>query len=300
MWTVPASPFRSSGSFTVPWLGIARGKPRGKTSPNVSGFFIVTLRGIAWQGKPRQLPLECRYRDIDKGGLWVHDTVDKCTRAHRQASRRPAPALLVLVCLIVPLLVGGCEFHKASPVLYWGSVPTNEGVARLSQLGIKRIINLRTNSHKGRSQFAESRGIDFHHIKTGVFLTPEEPELREFLKLICDPVNQPVYVCCNLGIDRTSYYVAAYRIAVEGWTVDQAAKEMVAHGLKLWWPTFREYEDSLRSNEAFMRRVARELGSIRHDLSGGQRPCPCIDLDRETLAVKGPLNGLPHEKAQAR
>jgi len=129
--------------------------------------------------------------------------------------------------------------------------------------------------------------MPFYSIQSGVALTPQEPELRRYLNLICDPKNQPAYACCNIGIDRTSYYVAAYRIAVEGWTVRQAVDEMYSHGLKMWWITFREFEDSLRANEAFLRQTAHEMGCERPEYKSARTPCPCSNLDEVTFKSMG-------------
>ncbi|MBI4533320.1 MAG: dual specificity protein phosphatase family protein [Candidatus Melainabacteria bacterium] len=211
----------------------------------------------------------------------------------------PPGIATVFVCLLLPIVLSACQCHQASPILYWGSVPNEEGMRQLKSLGIKTIVNLRTNSHKGRSKFASEIGLGFHHIKTGVVLTPEEAELRKFLTILCNPANQPVYVCCNIGIDRTSYYVAAYRVAMEGWTVKQATDEMLAHGLKAWWPTFREYDDSLRANEAVLRRIARQMKCPDIVMQKSWGVCPCVRLGPLT-GLSSPANSNLHREARAR
>ncbi len=207
--------------------------------------------------------------------------------------------ITVFTCLLLPLVLSACQCHQASPILYWGSVPNEEGMKHLKSMGIKTIVNLRTNSHKGRHKFAHDLELNFYHIKTGVVLTPEEAELRKFLTIVCNPANQPVYVCCNIGIDRTSYYVAAYRVAMEGWTVKQATDEMLAHGLKAWWPTFKEYDDSLRANEAALRRIARQLGCPDMVTQKPAGICPCVRLGPLTGSSSFSNNNLP-TKALAR
>ncbi len=205
----------------------------------------------------------------------------------------------LFVGLMLAFMLCSCGAHQASPTLYWGAVPNEENLDRLKDLGFKLVINLRTNSHKGRTEYAEKNGIKFYHIKTGVAKTPEEAELRKFLNLVADPKNQPAFISCNIGIDRTSYYLAAYRIGVEGWTVKQALLEARIHGLKQWWPTFREYEDSLRSNEALIRRIAQTYPKP-HTHYDENRPCPCKDLNKHDYAMLGDYQEEKEAKVAAK
>lgn len=207
--------------------------------------------------------------------------------------------LLFLVAIFLATALSGCEVHKASDMLYWGSVPNEHALVRLKRAGIKAVVNVRTNSEKGRAVDARKMGINFYHIQSGIVLTPEAPELKRYLKILADPKNRPVYVCCNIGIDRTSYFVAAYRVAIEHWTVRQAAEEMKAHGVKLWWWTFNEYDDSLRANEAAIRKMARELGCPTYGTSYEDLgPCPCMNVNQKTLAVTGPRAWRKLSKAE--
>lgn len=195
----------------------------------------------------------------------------------------------VLCCLLMSFLLCSCECRRASPILYWGCVPNEEEMKVLKAMGIKTIINLRTNSHKGRTELAQNLGLNFYHIKTGVALTPELPEIRKFLTIISDPANRPTFVCCNIGIDRTAYYVAVYRMAFEGWTVQQAEDEMLAHELKQWWYTFTKYKNSLRANEAAIRRIARELDCPYFPQENSKGVCPCVQLGSMKRLHENPI-----------
>ncbi len=50
-------------------------------------------------------------------------------------------------------------------------------------------------------------------------------DLRQFVVLASDKANQPVLVHCEFGSTRTGMAVAAYRVLVDKWTVDQAVAE---------------------------------------------------------------------------
>lgn len=49
----------------------------------------------------------------------------------------------------------------------------------------------------------------------------------KFLQIVNDPENQPVFVHCRHGSDRTGTMVAIYRMAVENWPRSRAINEML-------------------------------------------------------------------------
>jgi protein tyrosine/serine phosphatase len=55
---------------------------------------------------------------------------------------------------------------------------------------------------------------------------PTDAQLAEFMRIVDDPANQPVYVHCVGGRHRTGVMTAAYRMSADGWTADRAFKEM--------------------------------------------------------------------------
>jgi protein-tyrosine phosphatase len=46
------------------------------------------------------------------------------------------------------------------------------------------------------------------------------------LRVMTDPAAQPVLVHCKHGSDRTGVVVAAYRIVVQGWSKEDAIREL--------------------------------------------------------------------------
>lgn len=59
---------------------------------------------------------------------------------------------------------------------------------------------------------------------------PERKEIVRFLQLVTDPGRTPVLVHCQHGADRTGTMCALYRIAVQGWTKEDAIREMTEGG----------------------------------------------------------------------
>lgn len=148
-------------------------------------------------------------------------------------------------------LPGLPNFARVSPVLYRGAQPSPEGFERLRSIGIKTIIDLRGASH--RDIFDES-GFKYVHIPTNV-MQIEDAKVIEFLQAVRDPANQPVFVHCERGADRTGCYVAAYRMLEQGWSEPDAEAEL---------PNFH-YSPFFQNILAYLRRFNPE--HIRQQLS---------------------------------
>lgn len=57
---------------------------------------------------------------------------------------------------------------------------------------------------------------------------PEDEDVVRFLALVTDPAKVPVFVHCWHGSDRTGMMCAIYRVAVQGWSKEEALREMTA------------------------------------------------------------------------
>ena len=119
-------------------------------------------------------------------------------------------------------LPGLPNFGRVSDVLYRGAQPSPEGFRQLKQMGVKTVVDLRGESHRDE---LEDVGLKYIHIPTNVFQI-EEPKVIEFLRTVQDPANQPVFVHCQHGADRTGCYVAAYRIVEQGWSEPDARLDL--------------------------------------------------------------------------
>jgi len=119
------------------------------------------------------------------------------------------------------------NLHKVSETLYRGAQPTAEGMRELKRMGIRTVINLRS-FHSDRDEIAQT-GLAYEHIYMKAW-HPEDKEVIRFLQIVTDPQRTPVFVHCQHGADRTGTMCAIYRIAVQGWTKDEAIREMTEGG----------------------------------------------------------------------
>jgi tyrosine-protein phosphatase SIW14 len=129
-------------------------------------------------------------------------------------------------------LAGVHNAGKVSDALLRGAQPSAQGLAELKKLGVTTIVDLRGNSGPvawERAQ-AEALGIRFVNIPVRGWSPPGNAQVAEFLKLFQQDPTQKIFVHCYYGEDRTGVMVAAYRIAQQNWTADQAMMEMDSFG----------------------------------------------------------------------
>ncbi len=145
--------------------------------------------------------------------------------------------------LYAPLVHSSIE--QVTPNLYRGPDPKVADLYALRDNGIKTVVSLRTNPERKKAELAKKLGIKWYQIKTGVFMTPTDEQFDEFRKIVNDPKNQPCYASCEIDMDRTGVYIAAYRMVDQHWTTKQMVDEFSSHHQKKWWPIFRKYESKV-------------------------------------------------------
>jgi len=118
------------------------------------------------------------------------------------------------------------NFGKVNENYYRGSQPDEAGFAELKRLGVKTVIDLR----KDRLDEAESQARTHDLRYVNIPLTTKRPatdeQTAQFLALVNDPANWPVYVHCKGGRHRTGEMTAIYRITRDGWNAEDAYREM--------------------------------------------------------------------------
>ncbi|MCU0723908.1 MAG: tyrosine-protein phosphatase, partial [Planctomycetes bacterium] len=119
------------------------------------------------------------------------------------------------------------NLHKASDALYRGAQPESEGFKELRAMGVKTVVNLRS-SHTDDDEIGDLP-LKKVLIRCKAW-DPGDDQTAEFLKIVSDPANHPVFVHCQHGADRTGLMCALYRMAVQGWTREDAIEEMTKGG----------------------------------------------------------------------
>jgi tyrosine-protein phosphatase SIW14 len=129
------------------------------------------------------------------------------------------------------------NLHFVAPGIVRGAQPTPQGLKLLSECGVKTIINLRNEESivNREAEEAEKLGMQFVNIPLDVFAAPSAVAIKAFIAIAGNPINQPVFVHCQHGLERTGTMIGLYRIHREGWSGGQAYDEMLEHGFR---PTF--------------------------------------------------------------
>ncbi len=132
------------------------------------------------------------------------------------------------------------NLHQVSEDLYRGAQPTAEGFRQLKALGVKTVINLRF-FHSDR-ELITGTDLEYEEISMNTWHTEDEDVVR-FLTLVSDKSRAPFFVHCQHGADRTGMMCAVYRIVIQGWTRDEAIKEMTSGGFGFHeiWPNLVAY-----------------------------------------------------------
>ena len=156
-----------------------------------------------------------------------------------------------------PQAKGIPNFGKVTPNLYRGGLPSRIGMQSLKKLGIDVIVDMR-GKNEGEQQAAEKLGMQYVAIPSHCPF-PHDGPFAKFLKVIQDNPGKKVFVHCRLGDDRTGMAVAAYRMANEGWSPQEAMNEMKEFGFNTFHHSIcpgmasyeRSFPDHLKTSPAF-------------------------------------------------
>jgi len=119
------------------------------------------------------------------------------------------------------------NLHKVSETLYRSAQPSAAGIRNLKAAGIGTIVDLRS-FHSDRDEIGET-GLAYEHIAIKAW-HPEEEDAVRFLQIVTNPKRSPILVHCQHGADRTGSMCALYRVAVQGWSKEEALREMTQGG----------------------------------------------------------------------
>jgi len=154
--------------------------------------------------------------------------------------------------------VGLPNFAEVSPNLLRGGQPGVDGLEALKKMGVGVVIDMRGTKSSHEQLAVRKLGMEYIAIPWHCPF-PSDAIFARFLKVIREHPKKKVFVHCRLGDDRTGMAVAAYRMAKEGWSADEALREMEEFGFTgkhhLICPTLEFYEkrfpEHLKKNPVF-------------------------------------------------
>jgi len=124
------------------------------------------------------------------------------------------------------------NFHQVDERVYRGAQPPPEAWPALAKIGIKTVVDLRREDEHSTAAEAEAvRAAGMKYINVpmkGVVAPTSEQVARVMAALNSD---EPVFVHCKRGADRTGAIIACYRISRQGWDRKRALQEAKSLGM---------------------------------------------------------------------
>jgi protein tyrosine phosphatase (PTP) superfamily phosphohydrolase (DUF442 family) len=150
------------------------------------------------------------------------------------------------------------NFGEVSPDLYRGALPNQDGLEALKNMGITLVIDLRGGDNKQEEAIVKKLGMQYVSIPSHCPF-PKDETFAKFLRVLRENPGKKAFVHCRLGADRTGMAVASYRMAEEGWSAEEAMKEMQSFGFsgvhRAMCPGMADYEEDfpqhLKEHQAF-------------------------------------------------
>lgn len=124
------------------------------------------------------------------------------------------------------------NFQILGPDLWRGAQPTPQAFSLLKENGARTVISLREDQPAllKEREIVTALGMNYYAIPMRPFAVPEEESIDFFLDIVCDPENQPCFVHCLHGMDRTGLVSAIYRMQEYNWSFDEAYDELLKMG----------------------------------------------------------------------
>lgn len=120
---------------------------------------------------------------------------------------------------------------KVSDGLTRGSRLDAQGLKDLAAQGFKGVVNL-CREYDDTST-VKAAGLIPLHLLILDNTAPSEDQMKQFLDFANDVAHQQCYVHCEAGKGRTGVAVACYRMAIQGWSIDDALADGRKFGLQL-------------------------------------------------------------------
>jgi tyrosine-protein phosphatase SIW14 len=120
------------------------------------------------------------------------------------------------------------NFGEVTPSLYRGGLSSTTGLKALAKMGVNIVVDTHAND---ASEEREAKSLGMKYVAIPWHCPwPRDEVFAKFLKVLHENKGKKVFVHCRLGDDRTGMMVAAYRMAEEGWSADEAMNEMRTFG----------------------------------------------------------------------
>lgn len=132
-------------------------------------------------------------------------------------------------------LPGATNYTRVDATVACGGATAPGAFAELKRRGFVAVVNFRTADEPGANVAAEAdatrqAGLTYFHLPFASS-APSTAVAGEFLTIVADPANQPVYIHCA-SANRVGAMWLIKRVRLDGWDVAKATAEAEAIGLR--------------------------------------------------------------------
>ncbi|MFJ4496204.1 phosphatase domain-containing protein [Pseudomonas atacamensis] len=131
------------------------------------------------------------------------------------------------------------NLFRMSPTLYRSALPSPSAVPLLNDLHVVTVINFLPDAD---SDWLSAPGIKQVQLPYRTNHVDDSDVLKALRAIQSAEADGPVLMHCKHGSDRTGLMAAMYRVVVQGWSKEQALKEMTEGG----FGDSQHFHDSVR------------------------------------------------------
>ena len=157
------------------------------------------------------------------------------------------------------------NFDLVSDKLWRGAAPGKKGMQLLAKSGVKTVLDLRMPGLGPMLEENQARdlGINYVHMPL-TFNKPSMDKVAQFINIVESPLNQPVFIHCRQGADRTGTLVGIMRLTKDNWSFDKTYAEMRQHHFKPWFQNLKAMVASF-DNKTTRAQLAQAIKKDRQD-----------------------------------
>lgn len=201
------------------------------------------------------------------------------------------------------------NFRIVSDRIYAGAAPTYDNLKELKQLGIKYILSLDAESGNKIKPYLPSFGMQQILVPIDASSTIVNDNIKYLVRNIDKIlINQPIYIHCLQGQDRTGFAVALFKVKKKGENPESAIADVRRYGYglgispktqKLWskiitllksnTPDVALKADSLSVQDGFY--SMQDISGLMHEIFRINDITPAVNM----MHSFGPRESVPYQ-----